>query len=60
MLDGVVGAVISGFEAAVGTVGWVWPVMEAAVGKRSAEALVEEQEEQGDLDAFLGQAIGVA
>ena len=59
-LDGGVGAVIGGFEPAVGTVGWVWPVMEAAVGQRSAEALVEEQEEQGDLDAFLRQAVGIA
>ena len=35
-------------------------VMEAAVGERPAEALVEEQEEQGHLDAFLREAVGVA
>jgi len=46
-LDGGVGTVIGGFEAAVGTVLPVWLVMEAAVGERPAEALVEEQEEQG-------------
>ena len=59
-LDGGVGAMISGFEPAVGEVLRIWPVMEAAIGKRPAQALVEDQEEQGDLDAFLGQAIGVA
>ena len=49
-----------GFEPAVGTVLRVWLVMEAAVGERPAEALVEEQEEQGHLDAFLREAVGVA
>jgi len=34
--------------------------MEAAVGERPAEALVEEREEQGHLDAFLREAVGVA
>ena len=51
---------IGGFEPAVGTVLRVWLVMEAAVGERPAEALVEEQEEQGHLDAFLREAVGVA
>ena len=55
-----VSAVIGGFEPAVGTVLRVWLVMEAAVGERPAEALVEEQEEQGYLDAFLREAVGVA
>ena len=53
MLDGFVGAVIGGFEPAVGTVLRVGAVMEAAVGERSAEPFMEEQEEQRDLDAFL-------
>ena len=38
----------------------VWLAMEAAVGERPADALVEDQEEQGDLDTFLRQAVGVA
>ena len=59
-LDGGVGAAIGGFEPAGGTVLRVWLVMEAAVGERPAEALVEEQEEQGHLDAFLREAVGVA
>ena len=60
MVDGFVGAVIGGFEAAVGTVLRVGAVMEAAVGERSAQPLVEQQEEQGDLDALGGEAVGVA
>ena len=59
-LDGGIGTVIGGFEPAVGTVVRVWLVMEAAVGERPAEALVEEHEEQGHLDAFLREAVGVA
>src|SRR5208337_1479053 len=51
-LDGGIGAVIGGFEPAVWTVLRVRPVMEAAVGEGAAQALVEEEEEQGDLDAL--------
>ena len=47
-------------EPAVGTVLRVWLAMEAAVGERPAEALVEEQEEQGRLYAFLREAVGGA
>ena len=49
---GGVGAVIGGFEPAVWTVLRVRPVMEAAVGEGAAQALVEEEEEEGDLDAL--------
>src|SRR6202046_697477 len=35
-------------------------VVEAAVGKRTAEPFVEEQKEQCDLNAFWGEAVGVA
>ena len=59
-MDGGIGAVIGGFERAVGAVLRVWLAMEAAVGERPAQALVEEQEEQGRLDAFLREAVGVA
>ena len=34
--------------------------MEAAIGQRTAEPLVKEQEQQGDLDALGGELIGVA
>ena len=35
-------------------------VVEAAVGEGTAEALVEEQEQERDLNAFGGEAVGVA
>ncbi len=35
-------------------------MMEAAVGERAAEALVEEQEQEGDVYAFGGETVGVA
>ena len=34
--------------------------MEAAVGERTAEPFVEEEKEQRNLDAFWGEAVGVA
>jgi hypothetical protein len=43
ILDGLVGAVIGGFESAVWAMLGVWSVMEAAVGKWSAQPFVEEQ-----------------
>ena len=59
-LDRGVGAMISGFEAAVGAVLRVWPVMEPAIGERSTQALVEEEKKQRQLDSFLTEAVGVA
>jgi hypothetical protein len=32
----------------------VWLVVEAAVSERTAEAFVEDQEQQSDLDTFAG------
>ena len=43
ILDGLVGAVIGGFESAVWAMLRVWSVVEAAVGKGSAQPFVEEQ-----------------
>jgi hypothetical protein len=43
ILDGLVGAVICGFESAVWAMLGVWSVMKAAVGKWSAQPFVEEQ-----------------
>ena len=40
--------------------GRVGAVMETAVSKRAAQTLVEKQEQQRDLDAFGGEAVGVA
>ena len=35
-------------------------MVEAAIGERAAQAFVEEQEEERDLNAFGGETIGVA
>ena len=59
-MDGGIGTVIGGFEPAVGTALRVWLVMEAAVGERPAEALVEEQEEQGHRKAPLSPRFGLS
>jgi hypothetical protein len=59
-LNGVVGAVVGGFELAGRLVLGVGAVVEAAVGERAAEAFVEEQKEQGNLNSFGGETVGVA
>ena len=60
VLDSFVGAVVGEFEAAVRPMLGVGPVVKAAVGERPAQALMKEQKEQCDLDAFWGQEVGVA
>jgi len=50
---------VSSLEFAFGPDGRVRPVMEEAVRQGAADTLVEEGEEQGDLQALGGQAIGV-
>ena len=58
MVDRVVGLVISGFDFGQGSggLGRATP----AVGERAADALVEEDEEQGPAGRFLGETKGVA
>ena len=51
---------IRGFPFAVGAVLRIGPVVEAAVGQRSAEALVEEQQQERNLHAFVGETVGIA
>jgi hypothetical protein len=58
--DRFVGAVIGEFEVAVWPVLRIRPVVKAAVGERTTQALVEEQQEQCDLNAFSGEAVSVA
>src|ERR1700745_580067 len=60
LLNGFVGAVVGGFEFAVGLVTGVGEMVEAAVGEWAAEPFVEEQKEQGDLYPFCGETVGVA
>ena len=60
LLNGFVGAMVGGFELAGWLVMGVRAVVEVAVGKRAAEPFVKEQEEQGDLNPFWGETVGVA
>ena len=60
MLDGVVGAMVGGFQSAGRLMSVVGAVMEAAVGEGAAEPLVEEQEEKRHLDPFRCEPVGVA
>ncbi len=39
---------------------WVGSVVKAAVGEGTAESLVEEQEQEGYLNAFEGEPVSVA
>jgi hypothetical protein len=38
----------------------IGPMVEAAVGQRTAEPLVEEQEQERDLQSLGGETVGVA
>src|SRR3984885_13508977 len=60
VLDGLVRFVIGGFEFAVGLVRRIGSVMEPAVGERTAEALVEKEEQEGDVNAFGREAVSIA
>jgi hypothetical protein len=60
VLNGFVGAMVGGFELARRLVMGVGAVVKASVGERAAEPFVKEQEEQGDLNPFWGETVGVA
>jgi len=60
LLNGLVGAVVGGFELAGRLVLGVGAVVEAAVGEWAAKPFVEEQKEQGNLNPFGGETVGVA
>jgi hypothetical protein len=59
-LNGFVGAMVGGFELADRLVLGVGAVVEAAVGQWAAKPFVEEQKEQGNLNPFGGETVGVA
>ena len=59
-MNGFVGAVVGGFEFAVRLVIDIGAMVKAAVGEWSAEPFVEEEKEQGNLDPFRGEVVGVA
>ena len=54
ILNRPVSLVIGSFEFALGLMSGIWTVVETAVSKGATQALVEEQEQQSDLDAFSG------
>src|ERR1700737_197509 len=60
LLNAFVGAMVGGFELAGRLVMGVGAVVKAAVGERAAEPFVKEQEEQGDLNPFWRETVGVA
>ena len=59
-MNGLVGFVVGGFKFAVGAVNGIGLMMETAVGQGAAQALVEEQEQERGLEAFVGETVGVA
>ena len=59
-MDGGVGLVISDFELAFGLGFGIRAMMEEAIGEGATDTLVEEDEKERDLDAFVGEEIGVA
>ena len=59
-LDRFVGMMVGGFEPAVGSVLGLGLMMKAAAGEGAAQPFMKEEKEQGDLNPFRGEAIGVA
>ena len=53
-MDGPIGLIIGNFEFALGTMGGVGLVVEAAVSEWTAQALVKEQEQKSHLKTFAG------
>ena len=51
--NGCIGLVDGGLDFAFGTMAGIWLMVEEAVGKRSAEPLVKEHEEKGDLNSLV-------
>ena len=60
MLNSLVGLVIGGLQLGVGQMGRIGLVMKAAMGQWATEALVKEEEQEGDLDALAGEPVAVA
>jgi hypothetical protein len=59
-LDRFVGTVIGRFKLAVGSVLGLGLMMKAAIGDGSAQPFMREEKDQGDLNPFRREAIGVA
>ena len=59
VFDRLVGPVVGGLEAAVGSVLRIGSMVKAAVGKGTTQALMEEQKQYGDLNTLQGEVVGV-
>jgi hypothetical protein len=59
LLDRSVGFFISGLEFAGRSVAWCGFTVEEAVGQWATDALVEENEHEGDTGPFIGEPVGV-
>ena len=59
MFDRLVGAMVGGLEAAVGSVLRIGSMMKAAVGKGPHGRLWKKQKQNGELNTLQGEAVGV-
>jgi hypothetical protein len=59
VFDRLVGPMVGGLEAAVGSVLRIRSMVKAAVGKGTTQALMEEQKQYGDLNTLEGEVVGV-
>jgi hypothetical protein len=59
-LDRCIGTMIGRLEPAIGSALGAGLVVEAAVGEGTAQALVKEEEQESDVDAFCREAVGIA
>jgi hypothetical protein len=60
LFNSLVGLVIGGLQFGVGLMGRMGLVVKATVSQRPTETLVEEEKQQGDLDAFGSKPVAVA
>src|SRR5215471_18561117 len=58
-LDRCIGTMIGRLEPAIGSALRIGPMVEATVGGRTAQALMKEEEQQSNLDAFCREAVGI-
>jgi hypothetical protein len=59
-LDRCIGMMIGRLERAIGSALSVGLVVQAAVGEGTAQALMKEEEQESNLDAFFREAVGIA
>jgi len=60
LVEGAVGFAVGGVEFGVMRAGLSGSVVKEAVGERTADALMKEDEEQGGASSLIGQTIRIA